>query len=137
MYLGCVVRDECVAALVFPKYFETLTERLERRCECVDVAKVVQGLRSAIAYLHSKGLSHNDINPNNIMFAERQDPNPILIDFDSCRELDKPLIKGCTFEWGDLDATTASKAHDVNAVELIEVHLEKYMMKMKAQVGPL
>ena len=136
-YLGCIVRDGCVAALVFPKYYETLAERLERGCEPADFAAVVRGLRSAIAHLHNKGLSHNDINPHNVMFSGRQDTTPILIDFDSCRELDEPLIKRCTPGWGDLDATTARQEHDDKAVELIEAHLEKYTMNIKAQVGPL
>ena len=135
-YLGCVVRDGCVAALVFPKYYETLEERLERGCDPADVAEVVQGLRSAIAHLHTMDLSHNDINPTNVMFAGRQDTTPILIDFDSCLEVNKPLFKGCTDEWGDLEATTARKEHDDKAVELIEAHLEKYALKIKARVGP-
>ena len=136
-YLGCVVRDGCVAALVFPKYYETLAERLKRGCEPADVAEVVPGLRSAIAHLYTMDLSHNDINPTNIMFAGRQDTTPILIDFDSCREVNKPLFKGCTYEWGDLNATTARKEHDENAVELIEAHLKTYTMNFKAQVGQL
>jgi len=134
-YLGCVVRDGCVAALVFPKYYETLAERLERGCELADIAEVVQGLRSAIAHLNTMGLSHNDINPTNIMFAGRQDTTPILIDFDSCRELGEPLLKGCTPEWGDVEATTARQEHDDKAVDAIEAHLESYKRKIKAQVG--
>jgi len=136
-YLGCVVRDGCVAALVFPKYYETLEERLERGCDPADVAEVVQGLRSAIAHLHTMDLSHNDINPTNVMFAGRQDTTPILIDFDSCLEVNKPLFKGCTDEWGDLEATTARKEHDDKAVDLIAAHLETYTMKSKTQVGQL
>ena len=136
VYLGCVVRDGCVAALVFPKYYETLAERLERGCEPEEVSEVVQGLRSAVAHLHNQGLSHNDINPHNVMFAGRTDTTPVLIDFDSCREVDELLIKRCTPEWGDVHATTARKEHDDKAVELIEAHLEKYALKIKARVGP-
>jgi len=126
-FLGCVVRDGCVAALCFPKYCETLAERLDRGCRRADVADVVDGLRSAVGHLHRMNLSHNDINPGNIMFAGHDDKTPILIDFDSCGEVGTEGFKGCTPGWGDENrAVISRKEHDEDAIGRIEAHLANH-----------
>ena len=41
--------------------------------------------------LHALGLVHNDINTDNIMFADKDSNIPIIIDFDSCAVKGHPL----------------------------------------------
>lgn len=71
-------------------------------------------LVSAIEYLHRIGMAHNDINPTKIMVNESG--IPVLVDFDSCKELGKPL----TFSQGtpgwideEADYTFSEASHDL------------------------
>jgi len=135
-FLGCVVRDGHVVGVCFPKYYETVAQRLERDCEPYHLADVVQRLRSAVEWMHCLRLCHNDINPANIMFTGPQDNNPILIDFDSCREVDLPLLKKCTLGWGDTADALSRYEHDDLAIDLIKAHVEKYVENYKAAAKP-
>ena len=47
---------------------------------------VLEKILSALGYLHSQGLIHRDIKPNNILL--REDGEPILIDFGTARALE-------------------------------------------------
>jgi serine/threonine protein kinase len=59
-------------------------------------AQFVAQLQSAVGYLHSLGLAHNDINPDNIMVKNGL---PILIDFGSCQVFGKHLQSLGTPGW--------------------------------------
>eukprot|EP00168_Porphyra_purpurea_P020496 TRINITY_DN8663_c0_g1_i1.p1 TRINITY_DN8663_c0_g1~~TRINITY_DN8663_c0_g1_i1.p1 ORF type:complete len:234 (-),score=29.94 TRINITY_DN8663_c0_g1_i1:23-685(-) len=134
-YLGCVQRDGCVAALCFPKYYETLAERVDRGCTPANVADVVVGLWSAVHHLHRMELSHNDINPSNIMFAGPTDKTPIPIDFDSCGEVGAKMFKGSTPGWGDENRPmVACKEYDADAIGRIEAYLAKHGLTVAAQM---
>ncbi len=81
-YRGVVVHNGCgrIVGLCFKKYQATLMQRRRNSDAPLDVEACLSGMRRAIDHLHSIGISHNDINPGNIMFDE--DDNPVLIDFD-------------------------------------------------------
>ncbi|TAQ86248.1 hypothetical protein B7494_g5414 [Chlorociboria aeruginascens] len=71
--------------------------------------KFVETLESAVDYLHSLGLAHNDINPDNIMI---KDGMPVLIDFGSAQPFGKRLQSLGTEGWYEELFFTSEKKHD-------------------------
>jgi serine/threonine protein kinase len=88
-YLGCVVKAGRITGLCFQKYAETLSNRLQAR-RLVDNEGCFQQVKEGINHLHALGLVHNDINSDNVMFADGDD-TPVIIDFDSCAGKGHPL----------------------------------------------
>jgi hypothetical protein len=80
-YFGCVCLDNRTEGLCFVKYERTLAARLAEGGS-LDRVEVCGEIKLGIQHLHWLGLSHNDINPYNIMF--KSDGTPVIIDFDSC-----------------------------------------------------
>ena len=93
----------------------TLEDRLLDRGHTVG-RHVCLGIRRGIQHLHRLGLSHNDINPYNIMF--KSDGTPVQIDFDSCAYIGEKLHKGGG--WEDQIYEYASPANDYAALKKIE-----------------
>ena len=77
--------------------------------EQLDTAEVLRALESAVDYIHSLGLAHNDINPDNIMV---KDGLPVLIDFGSCQPVGKRLQSLGTPGWYEEIFYTSEKKHD-------------------------
>lgn len=82
---GCRVRRGRITGLVLKKHDWTLRAFAKDKAE--DVAKmdreaVFAGVQSAVLFLHSLNLAHNDITPSNIMVTKAGEPT--LIDFGSC-----------------------------------------------------
>lgn len=89
-YLGCRVRRGRITAIFLERLEHTLMQYIyESGFASLDKSQFVEALESAVAYLHSLGLAHNDINPYNIMV--REDGTPVLIDFGSCQPFDGRL----------------------------------------------
>ncbi len=69
---------------------ETLMERLERHGRALPEAELITITRpvtEALEEVHSAGVLHRDIKPQNIMLVGRQDAaRPVLIDFGAARE---------------------------------------------------
>lgn len=72
----------------------------------LDKIKFIEALKSAIASLHSLRLTHNDINPHNIMIKNEMS---ILIDFGSCRLYEKQLLSHDTPGWTEEIFYTSEK----------------------------
>lgn len=51
------------------------------------IRKIFKGLLNGMAIIHELGIIHRDINPNNIMFREEDEFNPVIIDFGISYEL--------------------------------------------------
>jgi serine/threonine protein kinase len=124
-YIGCITRDNRITALCFEKYNKTLTDRFNMDYPLTH--DIDHGIKLGIQHLHSLGLSHNDINPHNIMF--KSDGTPIIIDFDSCQIIGEKLLKGGG--WNDQFYSVASPANDYAALEEIEKRIEKVIVKRK------
>jgi serine/threonine-protein kinase len=66
----------------------TLTQRLgeARNLDEATACEMLINLLPVLSYIHSQGIIHRDINPNNIILRER-DGKPVLIDFGIVKEM--------------------------------------------------
>jgi serine/threonine protein kinase len=88
-YHGCIVERERIDGLVLDRYPLTLRSRLKdlkigpSEREKFDIVRCFEGIKAAVQHLHSLGLAHNDLTPDNVM-VDKEDV-PVVIDFGSCR----------------------------------------------------
>ncbi|KAI0203110.1 kinase-like domain-containing protein [Astrocystis sublimbata] len=109
-YHGCHVNRGRITALVLELLDQTLTQfKSDGKLQSLDQNKLVAGLQSAVDYLHSLGLAHNDINPDNIMI---KDGLPVLIDFGSCAPVGERLQSLGTPGWCEDVFFTSQFKHD-------------------------
>jgi serine/threonine protein kinase len=97
-YHGCKVHRGRITGIALEKLSRTLDEcayavagaddkdEHGTKFEDLDKEAFLAGVESAVKFLHSLGLAHNDLTPYNIMLREAEDGScmPVLIDFDSC-----------------------------------------------------
>jgi serine/threonine protein kinase len=126
-YIGCVAQGDRITGLCFTRYDMTLADRLLDRGHSVG-RDVCLGIRHGIQHLHRLGLTHNDINPYNIMF--KSDGTPVLIDFDSCTYVGEKLLKGGG--WEDQIYEYASPANDYAALKKIEEIIDGQWKNIRA-----
>ncbi|KAG6072846.1 hypothetical protein E4U15_006738 [Claviceps sp. LM218 group G6] len=79
-YRGCVVEDGRITGICLAKNKMTLFERMEVGTP-FDKDRCLDGIERGIRHLHSLGIVHNDLKPDNVMFDELD--RPVIIDFDS------------------------------------------------------
>ncbi|KAF4959411.1 hypothetical protein FSARC_10736 [Fusarium sarcochroum] len=121
-YRGCEVLDGRIRGLCFDKYAMTLRERLETG-NSLDKQLCLQGIKDGIHHLHSLGLTHNDMNPRNVM-VDASD-NPVIIDFDSCKHEGEELVKCGTPDWCLEDMQYAARENDFFGLSKLEELLSK------------
>lgn len=92
-YHGCCVDESNrITQLCLKRYICNLADYVEHRLDHRQREQFFADVTSAVRHLHSLGLAHNDICPQNICFDS--DGNPALVDFDSCLPFGRPLMKG-------------------------------------------
>ncbi|KAJ7195034.1 hypothetical protein GGX14DRAFT_377334 [Mycena pura] len=87
-----------VAGLCYERHIETLLAAVNAQKSLSPT--FLDEVQSALEHLHRLGFAHNDINPTNVMISLTG--APVLIDFDSCLELGRPLsqgARGSTYGW--------------------------------------
>ena len=94
-YIGCVTQLNRITGLCFTRYEKTLADRFSCPHDLVE-PEIALAIRRGIEHLHRLGITHNDINPYNIMF--KSDGTPVIIDFDSCAHVGEKLVKGGGWE---------------------------------------
>ncbi|KAI0454380.1 kinase-like domain-containing protein [Xylaria acuta] len=110
-YHGCRVKRGRITAVVLELLDQTLTQfKSDGKLQSLNKDKFVAALQSAVDYLHSMGLAHNDINPDNIMV---RDGMPILIDFGSCAPVGQRLQSLGTSGWYEELFFTSQFKHDI------------------------
>ncbi|KAI0410603.1 serine/threonine kinase [Xylaria grammica] len=115
-YLGCNVEDDRITGLCLAKYDITLSDK-QKLGDPIDVNRCLQGIRRGVDHLHGLGLVHNDLNPNNIMM---DGDDPVIIDFDSCRQQGQELgLKGGTFGWCIEGLSHADFENDFDSISKI------------------
>jgi serine/threonine protein kinase len=109
-YHGCRVRRGRITAIVLEQLDCTLSQYVSTPgFEGLDKARFLEALESAVDYLHSLGVAHNDISPDNIMV---RDGMPVLIDFGSCALYGMRLQSLGTPGWCEETFFTSEKKHD-------------------------
>ncbi|KAF4454630.1 Protein kinase-like (PK-like) [Fusarium austroafricanum] len=109
-YHGCRTRRGRITSIVLERLNETLQQySTTPEFEKLDKLKFLDALQSAVDYIHSLGLAHNDVNPYNIMV---KDGMPVLIDFGSCRAVGSRLSSLGTEGWYEEIFFTSEKKHD-------------------------
>merc|ERR1711904_409078 len=86
-----VVMEKCSGGELF-SYLENATEVKMFECKRI-IREILVGLHD----LHSKGLIHGDVKPENIMFSDNTSRNIKLIDFDTCKPWDPKARKPLRF----------------------------------------
>lgn len=72
---------------------DTLTQRVQREGPLPEkaVKNLIAGLLPVIAHVHSEGIVHRDIKPDNIILRSR-DSKPVLIDFGAVKETMNTIV---------------------------------------------
>jgi serine/threonine protein kinase len=110
-YHGCRVKRGRITAIALEQLEETLTQRASTpSIHELDQDGFLKALESAVDHIHSLGLAHNDINPDNIMFKNGV---PVLIDFGSCQPFGNRLQSLGTAGWYEELFFTSEKKHDI------------------------
>ncbi|KAI2473117.1 kinase-like domain-containing protein [Annulohypoxylon bovei var. microspora] len=121
-YFGCRIKRGRITALVLERLDETLTQFSRTPAfKQLDLIEFYKALESAVRYLHSLGLAHNDINPDNIML---KDSMPILIDFGSCQPFGANLQSLGTDGWYEELFFTSEKKHDEYSLKKLQQWLQ-------------
>lgn len=117
-YHGCVVKDGLVTQLCLKRY----PRKLKYYKTSVDYQKVVDEITAAVDHLHSLGLAHNDVNPENVCLDDNW--NAVLVDFDGCVAFGERLMKGVDLVSPSNEVPVSSKSNDVLGLGTIEEFLE-------------
>ena len=121
-YLGCRMRDEFLTGIVLERHDSSLNDHYAQGKQPVDTDDFMAKLGEAVHHLHSLGLAHNDVNPNNVMLDEAGDP--VLIDFGSCQPFEGRLMQAGTTGWCDGPIHFSDKRHDDVALGKMRKWLE-------------
>jgi len=122
-YYGCRVRRGRITAILLERLDQTLAQYTSTPdFQQLDKVRFIEALESAVDYLHSLGLAHNDINPDNIMVKDRK---PVLIDFGSSQPFGKRLQSLGTEGWYEEIFFTSEKKHDTYALNKLREWLQK------------
>ncbi|KAK0112608.1 hypothetical protein ONS95_014351 [Cadophora gregata] len=123
-YHGCIVKRGRLVGIVLDKYASTLENRVVEDSRPFCKTLFLRQLKSAIDHVHSLGLAHNDINPNNIMVDEND--TTFLIDFGSCKPIDGRLISAGSLGWMEegSDYWLSKKSHDLAAFSKLQKWIE-------------
>lgn len=127
-YYGCRTRRGRICAIILEELEQTLTQlTLTPEFDKLDKTKFADSVESAIEYLHSLGLAHNDLNPDNIMIRRGKDDKiqPVLIDFGSCQPYGKPLDSLGTVGWYEKPFFHSELAHDTFGLAKLRRWLDK------------
>lgn len=135
-YYGCTLKDGRVTGIVLEKHQVVLQYRYEDDPRDLDIDACMDGIRAGIRHLHSLGYAHNDLNPLNIGFDQKD--NPVIFDLGSCRKFDEQLVSGGTLGWMDEELCgISSRRHDEVAIQKIEAWLKKEKSKRVRERGML
>ncbi|QOU19962.1 hypothetical protein BRETT_004609 [Brettanomyces bruxellensis] len=64
----------------------------ENRMQPAEIRQITKGILSGLKFIHECGIIHRDLNPNNVLFRNKSDLDPVIIDFGI--SYDKPNNNG-------------------------------------------
>lgn len=123
-YLGCRTCRGRITSFFVERLNQTLDQYVNAPdgFEPLDNERFLAGVQSAIDYLHSLGLAHNDLNPQNIMV---RDGMPVLIDFGGCAPFGE-VVQSCgTPGWCEEFIRHSKKEHDEYGLRKLEEWLRE------------
>ncbi|KAJ5383891.1 hypothetical protein N7517_001802 [Penicillium concentricum] len=125
-YYGCRVLRGYFIGLVIDKHPHDLYTYLKNQVGTIEKPSFIAELKSSLRYLHTHGLAHNNLTPNNILVSK--EGMPVLIDFAGCQPIGTYLkhVRG-THGWIDgeiKDHNTSKTEHDVSALTKISAWLD-------------
>lgn len=121
-YLGCQVENGLITGLCLEKYGISLSQMVDEE-QKIDVTICRGSIKKGIEHLHSLGLVHGDLNPNNIL---SHGEGFVVIDFDSCaRRGEKLGLKGGTEQYTQ-DYDIAEFSNDWYAFDKIVEYLQEH-----------
>ncbi|EMC96091.1 hypothetical protein BAUCODRAFT_517221 [Baudoinia panamericana UAMH 10762] len=94
-YHGCVVNGGRITKVCLNEYKCNLSEHLDAhagRLPTDEAYRIVDNVEAGIKHLHSLGLAHNDICPDNICLDANGDA--VVVGYHSCLPYGQPLLKG-------------------------------------------
>lgn len=127
-YLGCSRDGGYIEAICLQRYSRTLEQAVEDQ-EDLDRESIIAGITAGIEHLHSLGLVHCDIKPQNIMLDDRN--VLVVIDFGSCEREGQIMVRGggtpgwakSSWMYGPDAIRVAFKERDLYAIGLVEKYL--------------
>ncbi|KAG4416729.1 hypothetical protein IFR04_010131 [Cadophora malorum] len=123
-YHGCIVKCGRVVGIVLDKYATTLEDRVLESSRPFDKILCLDQVKSAIDHIHSLGLAHNDINPNNIMLDDTD--TAFLIDIGCCCPVGEIFLGFGTPGWMEerSDYNSSKQSHDLSAFSKLQEWIE-------------
>lgn len=121
-YHGCVMKGDRIAGLVLSRFLVTLEDRVHQTEKPLDKEAVMEMVTYGVQHLHTQGLAHNDLNPNNVMLNEQD--SPVIIDFGSTKPFGEKLISAGTEGWVEEDFDQSAAKNDEVALRLIREWLD-------------
>ncbi len=94
---GAITYKMDISTNIYKSYYECILERYpvtlyERRLyRDNEIIQLLLDITSALAFLHSKNISHRDIKPTNIALTDTN--RAVLIDFSHSHKMDIPLLR--------------------------------------------
>lgn len=131
-YYGCVVEKGRIAHISLERYQSNIVEYIEDTTRAVDLKKLMQGVKAGIEFLHSLGLAHNDINPENICVVEGR---AVIVDFDSCVSFGKILQKGLSHVRDENGNPVSAAKNDIEGLVDVQDFLAD-LLQDRQDTGP-
>ncbi|KAK4233855.1 hypothetical protein C8A03DRAFT_47691 [Achaetomium macrosporum] len=134
-YLGCRVHRGYITGIVVERLIwdlSTYATKWPAEFAQLDKEAFLAGIESAVKFLHSLGMAHNDMSPRNIMVREDEDgySSPVLIDFDSCAAFGGRLLCAGTPDFvdeDDPDMFVSLKRHDEYSLDRLREWWDKQL----------
>lgn len=120
-YHGCVVEDGRITHICLERCRSSIVEYVEKHRSSSDIPKLIQDVKGGIEFLHTLGLAHNDINPENVCMV---DGRAVLIDFDGCLPFGNCLMKGVSTAHDDCGRLLSAAENDTRGLEDLEDFLK-------------
>ncbi|WPH00191.1 Hypothetical protein R9X50_00301400 [Acrodontium crateriforme] len=118
-YHGCVVEDSRIIRLCLSRYEQNLTSYIDERLSEDRKIQIMGDVEAGVLHLHSLGLAHNDINPDNICLGQ-DGHHAVIIDFDSCMPFGQRLMKGKgNSSQPEDDGPISARANDFDGLDMI------------------
>lgn len=117
-FYGCIRDGKYATGLALRRFPATLQSLRDAESSlALTRLRVLRGIKRGLDHLHSLGLVHNDLNPNNIMIDD--DSNPVIVDFGSCRREGAPKDRTAGTPGWYRESDRSVKENDYFALGLI------------------